>query len=97
MSARTYSAIGSFTDAARLYVMTTNRLIRLFDRHPPLQTKKILPRAITIYEFKGDAGGEKFQTVVADVENKEIIDILPDRKVDTIKVYLQLRDTSNIQ
>ncbi|MBS7429343.1 MULTISPECIES: ISL3 family transposase [unclassified Virgibacillus] len=96
MSARTYSAIGSFTDAARLSGMTTNRLIRLFDRHP-LQTKKVLPRAIAIDEFKGDAGGERFQTVIADVENKEIIDILPDRKVDTIKEYLQSRDTSKVQ
>ncbi|MBU8798848.1 ISL3 family transposase, partial [Virgibacillus pantothenticus] len=96
MSARTYSAIGSFTDAARLSGMTTNRLIRLVDRHP-LQTKKVLPRAIAIDEFKGDAGGERFQTIVADVENKEIIDILPDRKVDIIKEYLQSRDTCKVQ
>uniref|UniRef100_UPI0035714F81 transposase n=1 Tax=Virgibacillus pantothenticus TaxID=1473 RepID=UPI0035714F81 len=41
--------------------------------------------------------GERFQTVIADVENKEIIDILPDRKVDTIKEYLQSRDTSKVQ
>lgn len=68
----------------------------MFDRHP-LQTKRVLPRAIAIDEFKGDAGGERFQTVVADVENKEIIDILPDRKVDTIKEYLQSRDTSEVQ
>ena len=31
------------------------------------------------------------------MENKEIIDILPDRKVDTIKEYLQSRDTSKVQ
>nr|WP_249260778.1 transposase [Virgibacillus pantothenticus] len=31
------------------------------------------------------------------MENKEIIDILPDRKVDTIKEYLQSRDTCKVQ
>ncbi|WP_253291262.1 helix-turn-helix domain-containing protein [Virgibacillus proomii] len=85
-SALSYSAVGSFTLAARLSGISTNRLTRLFDRHA-LATNRILPRAIAIDEFKGDVGGEKFQTIIADVENKKIIDILPHRKVDTIKNY----------
>ncbi|NBJ71725.1 ISL3 family transposase [Roseburia sp. 1XD42-34] len=95
-TALTYSAIGSFTTAARLSGMTTNRVIRLFDKHK-IKTRKLLPRAIAIDEFKGDAGGERFQTIIVDVENREIIDILPDRRVDTIKKYFQSHDTSNVE
>ncbi|WP_226038594.1 ISL3 family transposase [Aquibacillus saliphilus] len=95
-TALTYTAVGSFTTAAQLTGMTTNRLLRLFNRHK-IETTKVLPRAISIDEFKGDAGGERFQTVIADVENKEIVDVLPDRKVDTIKSYLQSCDTSRTE
>ncbi len=41
--------------------------------------------------------GERFQTVIVDVENKHIIDILEDRKVDTIKKYLRSRDTGQVK
>lgn len=95
-TALTYTAVSSFSTAARLAGMTANRLLRLFDQRN-VNTKKVLPRAIAIDEFKGDAGGERFQTVIADVENKEIIDILPDRKVDTIKNYLKSCDTGNVE
>ncbi|WP_343783395.1 transposase [Alkalibacillus silvisoli] len=74
--------------------MTANRLLRLFDKRK-LETKKVLPRAID--EFKGDAGGEKFQTIIADVENKEVIDILSDRKVETINDYLNSCDTCKVE
>ncbi|WP_017473830.1 transposase, partial [Amphibacillus jilinensis] len=92
-TALTYTAFHSFRTAARLVGMTTNRLLRLFDHHQ-IKVKKIVPRAISIDEFKGDAGGERFQTNVVDVENNEIIDILPDRKVKTIEKYLRSCDTS---
>ncbi|QHS22913.1 ISL3 family transposase [Virgibacillus sp. MSP4-1] len=95
-TALTYTAVGSFTTAAQLTGMSSNRLLRIFDRRD-MKTKKVLPRAIAIDEFKGDAGGERFQTVIADIEHKEIIDVLPDRKVDTIKRYLKSCDTSNVE
>ncbi|MFZ3580217.1 hypothetical protein [Virgibacillus sp. DJP39] len=68
-TALSYTAIGSFTTATRLAGMTTNRLLWLFDKHT-IKTKKVLPRAICIDEFKGDVGGERFHTVVVDVETK---------------------------
>lgn len=96
MTALTYAAVNSFKTAARMVGITTNRLIRLFDCRK-IETKKVLPRVIGIDEFKGDAGGERFQTIVADLENKEIIEILPDRKIDTIMAYLRSCDTGNVQ
>lgn len=91
-----YSASGSFKAAALWTGITATRLIRMFDRRN-MNTNKVLPRAIAIDEFKGDAGGERFQTVIVDVENKEIIDILPDRKIDTVKHYLRSCDTGKVE
>ncbi|WP_157727938.1 transposase [Aeribacillus pallidus] len=76
--------------------MSTNRLLRMFDARP-IPVKKVLPRAIAIDVFKGDAGGEKYQTIIVDVENREVLDVLPDRRVKTIETYLKQCDTGNVQ
>jgi len=47
-----------------------------------------LPKVIAIDEYKGDTDAGKFQLVIADAETHEPIDILPNRKKDTIKEYL---------
>jgi len=57
----------------------------------------VLPRVIAIDEFKGDADGERFQLNVIDVENRRIIDILPDRKVETMEKYLKSCDTGKVE
>lgn len=38
-----------------------------------------LPKVLSIDEFKGNAGGEKYQTIVTDAEGKKLLDILPNR------------------
>src|SRR5690625_6152116 len=57
----------------------------------------MLPKVIAIDEFKGDAGKERFQTIIVDVQQKEIIEILPDRRAETIEKYLISCDTSSVQ
>ncbi|MBU5267463.1 hypothetical protein [Virgibacillus proomii] len=53
--------------------------------------KEVLRIALAMNKLKADARRrEKFQTIVADVENKKIYDILSDRKGDTINNYLHL-------
>lgn len=47
-----------------------------------------LPHILAIDEFKGNAEGEKFQCILADPENHKVIDILPDRKHETIRHHL---------
>ncbi|WP_044748614.1 ISL3 family transposase, partial [Bacillus alveayuensis] len=90
------SAEMSFTHAGMLAGVSTNRLLRMLDaRYIPV--KKVLPRAIAIDEFKGDAGGEKYQTIIVDVENREVLDVLPDRRVKTIETYLKQCDKGNVQ
>ena len=48
-----------------------------------------LPKVIAIDEYKGDAGGEKYQTIIADPVNRQPLEILPDRKKETVRAYLQ--------
>ena len=48
---------------------------------------KKLPEVLSIDEFKGNAGGEKYQTILTDAEGKRILDILPDRKNKTLIRY----------
>ena len=47
-----------------------------------------LPKVIAIDEYKGDIDAGKFQLIIADAETHEPIDILPNRKKDTIKENL---------
>ena len=48
-----------------------------------------LPKAIAIDEYKGDTDAGTYQLVIADAETHEPIDILPNRRKETIKDYLR--------
>ena len=50
---------------------------------------KKLPRVLSIDEFKGNAGGQKFQAILTDAENHRLFDILPNRSMVYIMQYLQ--------
>ena len=50
---------------------------------------KKLPRVLSIDEFKGNAGGQKFQAILTDAENYRLFDILPNRSMVYIMQYLQ--------
>jgi len=91
-----YASENSFTMAARMCGITPSSLLRLFDKRE-LPQRRVLPKVIAIDEFKGNAGNERFQTIIVDVENKEIIEILPDRRVKTVEEYLRNCDTGNVQ
>ncbi len=63
---------------------------RIFD-HVHYSRPHSLPKVLAIDEFKGNAGGEKYQCILVDPKKKRILDILPDRKqnhlIDYIKCY----------
>lgn len=48
-----------------------------------------LPEVLSIDEFKGNAGGEKYQTILTDAREKKVIDILPNRKKSTLIHYFK--------
>jgi len=49
--------------------------------------KPKLPPVIAIDEFKGNAGGHKFQCILSDAANKTLLDILPSRKTEDLYAY----------
>ena len=55
----------------------------------PVSKPSRLPEAISFDEFKGNAGGERFQCIVTDPLNRRVFDILPSRTVETIQDYLR--------
>jgi transposase len=52
-----------------------------------------LPQVLSIDEFKGNAGGEKFQAILTDAKNHAVFDILPSRSQYKLTDYL--RDFKN--
>ena len=95
MTSRTVAAIinrfrsaVSATDIGRENNVSVSTALRCFDlvnyccHH--------LPVVLSIDEFKGNAGGEKFQTILADADKQCVVDILPNRKsADIIRYFLK--------
>ena len=46
-----------------------------------------MPEVIVIDEFKGNAGGEKYQAIITDPKTGVVLDILPDRKQSVLIIY----------
>ncbi|MBR5948886.1 MAG: ISL3 family transposase [Clostridia bacterium] len=55
----------------------------------PFSKPKKLPIVLSTDEFRGNAGGEKFQCILTAPLEKRMLDILPDRKERTIFDYLK--------
>ncbi|HLS66172.1 MAG TPA: ISL3 family transposase, partial [Pseudogracilibacillus sp.] len=81
----------NFKDVAVRFNTSPTTVMRRFDTitSSMLQETKQLPKVIAIDEYKGDAGGEKYQTIIADPVNRIPLEILPDRRKDTVKQYLK--------
>ncbi len=61
-------------------------------------TVKELPEVLSLDEFKGNSGGQKYNSLVADPKNKKIIDILPDRyENNLVKYFSQFESKSNVK
>lgn len=75
----------SATHIAKEHHISVSTAIRYFDL-VNYGTYK-LPQVISLDEFKGNAGGEKFQTIVTDAENHLVMDILPNRKSNDLITY----------
>ena len=46
-----------------------------------------LPKVLSIDEFRGNSGGEKFQCILTDLAQKKIFDILPSRSSEHLYAY----------
>lgn len=75
----------SATHIAKEHNLSTSTVLRYFDLISFGKYK--LPKVLSVDEFKGNAGGEKFQTIVTDAENHRILDVLPNRKAADLTRY----------
>ena len=81
-------SLQSFTSIAKRMGVSVTSIIRWFDNLNYPQPK--LPECIAIDEFRGNAGGEKFQCNIADPVKHQVIDILPSRNTeDLCKHFLE--------
>lgn len=88
------------TNSMKSVAMSANisepTVARIFDHVG--YSERELPRVLSIDEFRGNAGGEKFQCIVTDPENKRVLDILPNRKTEDLTGYfLKYRDRKKVQ
>lgn len=81
----------TFKEAAITLGTSISTIIRRFAQQAKavLPAGVRLPKAIAIDEFKADTDAGKSQLIIANAETHEPIDILPNRRLQTIKTYLQ--------
>lgn len=73
--------------------MTAMRYFRCVN-HKPTE----LPEVLSLDEFKGNSGGQKYNSIVADPRNRKVIDILPNRyENDLIRYFSQFESRKNVK
>ena len=73
--------------------ITAMRYFNLFNKK---LTK--LPEVISLDEFKGNSGGQKYNSIVADPKDGAVLDILPKRyENDLIKYFSQFTSKTNVK
>jgi len=86
----------SFTSVARETRLSVSTVIRIFD-HIHYPSLKTCPSVLSIDEFKGNTGGEKFNVIICDAENKRVLDILPERKESFLINFFKKTDRSRVK
>ena len=81
---------------ARKHNISTTTALRYFNLVN--YSCKALPEVLSIDEFKGNAGGEKYQTILTDARDRKIIDILPNRKkADMIRYFHRFKNRKEVK
>lgn len=75
----------SFKHVAKQYGVSVTTVIRVFDKvnYP----KPNLPNTVSIDEFKGNTGGQKYNCIIADPLKHKVLDIIPDRQESAVLDY----------
>ena len=69
----------TYTDIAKELDVSTTTVIRMFTKTFHFGVPDSLPTTLAIDEFRGNAGGQKFQVIVTNPKGKRVLDILPER------------------
>lgn len=80
----------TFKEAGEVLGTSSSTVIRRFKEvaKGEMKTGVRLPKAIAIDEYKGDTDAGTYQLIIANAETHEPLDILPNRRKETIKDYL---------
>ena len=79
----------TFKEAAEVLGTSPTTVMRRFKELVKTLPKGVLlPKAIAIDEYKADTDSDKYQLIIADADTHQPIDILPNRKKETISQYL---------
>ena len=83
-------------EIAEQFNLSSTTALRYFDVVKYRCSK--LPAVLSIDEFKGNAGGEKYQCILADAAGKRVIDILPNRfESDLISYFKGFPNRSDVK
>ena len=73
--------------------ITAMRYFQYYNHKPT-----VLPEVIFLDEFKGNSGGQKYNSIVADPSGRKVLDILPDRfENNLVKYFSQFKSKSNVK
>ena len=82
-----FRKLRSAKEIAESYNVSATTAIRYFD-HVNYRCNE-LPVVVSIDEFKGNAGGEKYQCVITNPEGRKVLDILPNRFESSLIRYFE--------
>ena len=77
----------SFSEIAELTGLSVYTIMRRFDLLS--FKKKELPEVLSIDEFKGNTGSEKYQVILTDPINHKVLDVLPKRSLYYLTDYFK--------
>ena len=73
--------------------MTAVRYFNLFNKK---LTK--LPEVLSLDEFKGNSGGQKYNSIIVDPKEREVLDVLPNRfESDLVKYFSQFSNKNDVK
>ena len=73
--------------------VTAMRYFNLFN-----QKLTVLPEVISLDEFKGNAGGQRYNSLVVDPKEKTVLDVLPNRfEGDLVKYFSQFSNKKEVK
>ena len=78
------------------YNVSSVTAVRYFNQFNQKLTK--LPEVISLDEFKGNSGGQKYNSIIVDPKEKVVLDILPNRfESDLIKYFAQFSNKTEVK
>ena len=80
-----FRKVHSMSDIAERGNVSGATAARIFDH--VRYSKPVLTEALSFDEFRGNAGGEKFQFIMTDPHAHRVLDILPTRKIEDLYSY----------